>query len=60
MSEENDSSNEYAAPESTEISTPETTDIIEEEPKIDEMIYGKNKPRRVTIDRKITHDEENM
>jgi len=54
MSEENNSSNEYEAPE---ISVAEIKGAIEEEPKIDDSIYGKKKPRRVTVDREIVYDK---
>ena len=56
MSEEIDSSNETESVESPEANIPEMLDVMEEEPKIEEMIYGKNKPRRMTIDRKIIYD----
>jgi hypothetical protein len=57
MNEENDSSNEYGIIESAETDISEIAEVMEE-PKIDETIYGKNKPRRVTINRKVIYDDK--
>jgi len=56
MGEENGNSNEYGVVESTETDIPEIMEIMEREPKIEDDFYGKNKPRRVIIDREILHE----
>lgn len=56
MSDEGELSEDYQTNESTEIRIPEKAEDIEET-KIDDFIYGKNKPRRMTINRKVIYDE---
>jgi len=56
MSETSISSKKYEVGESTQIAISEDPKTIPEG-IIEETLYGKNKPRRVTIDRKIVYDE---
>lgn len=48
----------YESEDSTTMASP--TNVIEEtaEADIEEHLYGKNKPRRLAIERKIVHDED--
>ena len=48
---------DYESAESTTIVVPKSTKESIAEGVIEETLYGKNKPRRITIDRKIVHDE---
>jgi len=49
---------EYESAESTEVASPISTREVIAEANIEESLYGKNKPRRVTIDRKIAYDQD--
>jgi hypothetical protein len=55
--EDNASPIEYESGESTAIIVPKGTKEAIAEGDIEESLYGKNKPRRVKIDRKIANDE---
>lgn len=48
---------DYESAESTAIVVSECTKEAIAEGVIEETLYGKNKPRRVTIDREIVHDK---
>jgi len=56
MRETNSTLIEYEKSESTETIAPTTTEATIAEMDIEDFRYGKDKPRRIEIRRKIVHD----
>jgi len=56
MSDKKDHSNEYEKIISSGTDLPEIP-VVEEEHELDDVIYGKHKPRRETVDRRVAYDE---